>query len=155
MEGNWNSQGRGRQQDRGHYGGGGGNDRSRSDRGYHQSDRGGGRRGDRGRGGGYGGGDRGRGDRGRGERGGFSDKPMSSAVLPGQPVPLAVNNFRLKFKGNKSDIYIYNIDFGPGISRDEGWKRKEALRSIKDKLNGMFTKWVPFESSLLTTDKLE
>lgn len=30
-----------------------------------------------------------------------------------------------------------------------------ALRSIKDKLNGMFTKWVPFESSMLTTDKLE
>jgi len=68
--------GRGRQQDRGYYGGGG-NDRSRSDRGYHGGNRGGRYEG------GYKGGDRGRGDRGRGERGGFSDKPMSSTVAPG------------------------------------------------------------------------
>jgi hypothetical protein len=76
-------------------------------------------------------------------------------VLPGQPVPLAVNNFRLKFKGNKSDIYVYTIDFGPGISSLEGWKRGQALRSIKENLNGMFTKWIPYESSLFTTNKVE
>ena len=80
---------------------------------------------------------------------------MSSAVLPGQPVPLAVNNFRLKFKGHNSELHIYQIDFGQGISREEDWKKGAALRSIKAKLDGMFTKWIRSDTELFTTDKLE
>ena len=80
---------------------------------------------------------------------------MSSCVLPGQPVPLAVNNFRLKFKGGKSDLYVYSIDFGAGISRDEPWKKGAALRNKKEDLTAMFDKFFRFEDTLLTTNKLE
>lgn len=66
-----------------------------------------------------------------------------------------MNNFRLKFKGNKSQIYIYTIDFGIGINRDEGKKRGDVLRSVKENLNGMFDKWIPYETLLFTTSKLE
>jgi hypothetical protein len=86
----------------------------------------------------------------------ISEKPMSSAVVPGQPVPLAVNNFRLKFRGNKSEIHIYNVDFGSGISNEEVKKKSEALRNIKmSHLDKMFGRTFHFDNQLVATQKVE
>lgn len=66
-----------------------------------------------------------------------------------------MNNFKLKFQGNKSDIYVYKIDYGPGIQHNERFKQMEALKSCKETLNSKFDKWIPFDGKLFSTAKDE
>jgi len=75
---------------------------------------------------------------------------MSSNVAPGQPVPLFVNDFKLRMT-NSGKIYVYKVEFGPEVDVADPKQCSKAFRRMKNDLSRIFQLYGTNDSYLFST----